>query len=70
MLKLMNPTRAKLLDFIKENPDATYVQMREYLGNVSNGHVDFHVKTLMAKGFIERTRGFKVKKKVTAPYYE
>lgn len=62
MLKPMHPIRLKILEAIKSDPEVTVARLKELTGCSTTSQVDFHLKTLVIKGFIKRVKNIKILK--------
>lgn len=62
MPKPMHPIRKLILEAIKKDPEITVAKLKEVTGCSANSQVDFHLKTLIIKGFIKRVKNIKILK--------
>ncbi len=62
MLKPIHPIRLQILEAIKADPEITVAHLKELTGCSTTSQVDFHLKTLIIKGFIKRVKNIKVLK--------
>lgn len=62
MLKPIHPIRKLILEAIKADSEITVARLKELTGCSTNSQVDFHLKTLIIKGFIKRVKHIKILK--------
>lgn len=56
----MHPTQIKIMEALTENPDLTFGQLQEEADVSSSSVIDYHLKALMANGFLKRGNRYEV----------